>query len=355
MKLLIINPGSTSTKIAVYEDDQELYLKSTAHSAEELGALRSVKDQVLFREKLIMGELKRAGYSLKDFAAICARGGPLKPMASGTYLIDENAVKDASNPEVGGRHSACLGIGIAYELSQKYGIPAYFVDPVSTDELIEEARGTGLKGIYRRSMFHALNQKTAARAAAQKLGRAYEEVNLVGVHMGGGVSVAAHRKGQVIDNYNVVDEGCFSMERPGSIPASAIIKMCYSGMEASEVKQLLSNGSGVYSHLGTRDFREVEKMIEAGSKEADLVFRTMVYQHAKCIGSMAASLKFQVDAIFLTGGIAYSRRMCDALKDYVGKIAPVIELPGENEMKSLAEGALRVLRGEKPKAYGSAS
>lgn len=354
MKLLILNLGSTSTKIAIYDDNQELLATSISHEAGRLKQFKGLEQQLAYRKGCIDETLLLAGYPLSGFDAVCSRGGPLKPVESGTYRIDQEVLLDAKNPRVGGRHPACLGLVIANEISQKYGIPAYFADPVSTDELIDEARLTGLKGMTRTSLFHALNQKSAARRAAQLLGKDYTQVNLIGIHMGGGTSVAAHRRGRVIDNYNILDEGCFSMDRPGSLPTSDIIELCYSGVEKAQVMDLLSSRSGVYSYLGTKDFREVERRVREGDSLAVRVFEAMVYQHVKCVGSMAAALRFQVDGIFLTGGIAHSKMMCGRLKDYIERLGPVIELPGENEMQSLAECVYRVLSGEPVKIYGKA-
>ena len=351
MKLLIINLGSTSSKIAVYEDENELFVKTVDHDASSLADFKTNLDQLEFRKNIILKGVSEAGFQMAEIDAICSRGGTLKPVKSGTYKINRAAVKDASAPELGGRHASTIGVLIADSLSAQYGIPAYFVDPVSTDELIDEARYTGFKGMERISMFHALNQKSAARRAADILGRSYEELNLIGVHMGGGVSVAAHRKGQVIDTYNVRDDGCFSMDRGGNLPTTDIVNLCFTGLTKQEVKKLFGSQAGVFSYLGTRDFREVETRVKNGDEEAEKVFKAMVYQHVKCIGAMAATMKFVVDGIFLTAGIAYSRMMCDAIKEYVEHLAPVIEIPGENEMRSLAEGALRVLRGDKAKEY----
>ena len=355
MKVLVINLGATSSKIAVYEERQELFVKTVSHRTEELKE-KSTEEQLLFRQELIVRELKEAGYDLHTFAAAISRGGSLKPVESGTYLIDENVLKDAENPLVGGRHASCLGIIIAHELSEQYSFPAYIADPVSVDELRDEARLTGVKGMHRISMFHALNQKAMARKAAAMLGKSYEEVNLIGVHMGGGVSIAAHEKGRTVDNFNTADEGSFCMDRPGSLPTAQVIDLCYSGkMKKDELKLWLLKKSGVYSHLGITDFLTLEKMIDGGNQEAKAVYEAMVYQQAKCVGAMAAAMKFQVDAVFLTGGIAHSRRMCDDMKSYLGALAPVLELPGENEMESLAECVLRVLNGETAKCYGAAS
>ena len=355
MRILIINLGSTSSKIAVYEEEQELFVQSVSHDASTLASLHGPEAHRAYRAQMLAQVLAQHDMAPESLDAVCSRGGPLKPVPSGTYRIDENVVSDATDPNVGGIHPSCMGVTIAFELSRKYGIPAYFVDPVSTDEMIEEARYTGYRGMERRSLFHALNHKSMARKAAACLGKPYEQVNLIGLHMGGGLSAAAHQKGRFIDVFNVRDEGAFGMDRGGSLPVTDVVDLCYSGLSRDEVRSRLIRRSGVCSYLETKDFREVELRIEHGDREAEAVFRAMIYQYAKDIGALAAVMHFEVDGIFLTGGIAYSRRVCEAIKAYVGKLAPVIELPGENEMESLALGALRVLRGEQAeRVYGKA-
>lgn len=351
MKILVINPGSTSTKIAVFEDREELFSKNLQHDSAYLAQFKSNQDQLAFRTEVVQAEVKAAGYDLGAFSAVCSRGGPFKPVESGTYLIDEDVLKDASDPAVGGRHPSALGVQIAAAIGGKYGLPAYFSDPVSTDELIPEARFTGFAGMERESMFHALNQKSACRKAAEELGKPYEELNLIGVHMGGGVSVVAHRRGRAIDNYNVINEGSFSMDRGGSLPTFDVIDMCFSGMTKEEVSRTLKGKSGVFSYLGTKDFKSVEERAFDGDEQAKEVFDAMIYQHVKDIGAMAAVMDFDVDGVVLTGGIANSKRVCQAIESKVSRLAPVIVIPGENEMQSLADNAYRVLCGEPAKKY----
>jgi butyrate kinase len=350
MKILIINPGATSTKIAVYEDETEVFSEAIHHTQEELAGFEHVIDQLAFRRDLVMRTLREHGFSRDEFSAVCSRGGLLKHIPSGTYRISDAVVRDIYHPPYG-EHASSLGPVIAKELADLAGIPAFLVDPVSVDEMIPLARVSGLKGMERESFFHALNQKAVARKAAGQLGKAYEAVNLIVVHMGGGVSVAAHQKGRVIDVYNVKDDGSFSMDRGGALPVNALVNLCFSGKTRQEIKKLLGTEAGVFSYLGTRDFREVETRMLAGEPETKLIFEAMAYQHAKDIGALAAVLKFDVDAIVLTGGIAYSERFCAEISGYVEKIAPILRIPGEEEMRSLAEGALRVLRGEPAKEY----
>ncbi len=350
MRILLINPGATSTKIAVYEDETEVYAESISHAPEELAGLQHVVDQLPLRESLIRAALTRAGYAIGSFDAVCSRGGIIRHIPSGTYRIDDAVIRDIYDPPFG-EHASSLGPVIAKSFADEADIPAFLVDPVSVDEMQPVARVSGLKGMERESFFHALNQKAVARKAAADLGKPYESLNLIVAHMGGGVSIAAHEKGRVVDVYNVRDEGSFSLDRAGSLPVNAVVNLCYSGVSRQELKRRLSFESGVFSYLGTRDFREVERRHLAGDKEASLIFHAMAYQHAKDIGSMAAVLRFSVDAILLTGGIAYSDRFCAELTGYVEKIAPILRYPGEEEMRALALGALRILRGEEARSY----
>ncbi len=345
MKVLIVNPGATSTKIAVFDGDNEVFRRTIDHTTEELACFEHVVDQFAFRRRLIVDALREQGYALGDFAAVCGRGGLLRHIPSGTYLINDRVIEDIQNPPYG-EHASNLGALLSKSIADEAGIPAYFVDPVSVDELTDVARVSGFKGMERESFFHALNQKGMARAAAKRLGRPYEDLNLIVVHMGGGVSVAAHQKGRVVDMFNVKDEGSFAMDRGGGLPVNAVINFCFSGRTKAEVKKLLGSQAGVYSYLGTRDFREVEQRRTDGDKQAALIFDALVYQHCKDIGAMAAVLRFDIDAIVLTGGMANSSLLCSEISTYVQKLAPILILPGEEEMRSLAEGALRVLRGE---------
>lgn len=352
--LLIVNPGATSTKVAVYDDAddglKEIFSESVAHTAEELAGYERIVDQLAFREGVVLSALRRHGVDIRSLAAVCGRGGLLKHIPSGTYAINDAVVEDIYHPPYG-EHASSLGPLIAKGIADQAGIPAYFVDPVSVDEMEPIARVSGFRGMERESFFHALNHKAVARKAAEQLGKPYESLNLIVVHMGGGVSVAAHKKGRVTDLFNVKDDGSFCMDRGGALPVNAIIKLCFSGMSQKEIKKTLGAQSGVFSYLGTRDFREVEARMLAGDADAKLIFEAMAYQHAKDVGALAAALKFEVDAIVLTGGIAYSDRFCEEIFGYVRKIAPILRLPGEEEMRALAQGASRVLRGESVKEY----
>jgi butyrate kinase len=350
MKVLVINPGATSTKISVFDEQAEIFKTNIEHSSAALAPFARIIDQLGFRKAVIEAVLTENGFRAEGFSAVCGRGGLLRHIPSGTYAVNDRVLEDIKNPPYG-EHASNLGAVLAKEIADTAGIPAFFVDPVSVDELQPLARVSGFKGMERESFFHALNQKAAARKAAQQLGRPYESLNLIVVHMGGGVSVAAHAKGRVIDNYNVKDDGSFSLNRGGALPTNALINYCFSGVTKAEAKRVFGSEAGVFSYLGTMDFRAVEDRAFAGDSDAMFIFDAMAYQHAKDIGGMAAVLCFEVDALVFTGGIANSRRFCAAMERYVGKLAPVIRIPGEEEMRALAEGALRVLHGEPASIY----
>ena len=346
MLILTLNLGSTSSKVAVYKDETEQFTETVRHDAELLAKAKMPAEQFDFRKENIFSAIEKAGYKFSDFDAVCSRAGLIGPIESGTYNIDDNAIRDAQDPELGGRQPHGLGMVIAKTIREEYGIPAYFCDPVSTDEFTDVARVSGFKGMERISRFHALNQKAVARKCAAAIGKPYEELNLIGIHLGGGTSVAAHEKGRCIEIHDCSEEGAFSMDRSGHLPTNQLVDYCFSGRDKSDIKFTLKREGGVFSYLGTSDMREVEAMANDGKEEAQLIFDAFAYQHAKCVGEMAAAMCFKVDGIFITGGIAYSEAMVNKIKHYVGALAPVYVFPGEEEMKSLAEGALRVLRGE---------
>ncbi len=351
MQVFIINPGATSTKLAVFDGEREVFKQTIEHSAEDLAPFARVIDQLDYRKALILDALTQAGYTPRDFAAVCGRGGLMRHIPSGTYLVDAAVLSDLEACPFG-EHASNLGAPLAQAIAEQGGVSAYFVDPVAVDELAPIARVSGLAGVKRQSFFHALNHKSMARRAAQELGKTYEQANLIVVHMGGGVSVAAHACGKTVDVYNVKDDGSFSIDRGGALPVGAIVELCFSGKSKAEVKKILGTGAGVFSYLGTRDFREVERRaFEQNDADARLVFDALAYQLSKDVGAMAAVLNFCVDAVVLTGGMAYSARLCDAICAHVGKLAPVLRQPGEAEMLALAQGALRVLGGETPKCY----
>lgn len=352
-KMLIINLGSTSTKIAVYENLEEKFKESINHSQNELNKFQDIWEQKDFRKEKILNALKENGYSMGDFKCIACRGGNVKPIPGGTYVVNAEMIADIRSEKYG-VHPTGVGNIIAFELGQEYGIPVVTADPPVTDELCSLARYSGVKEIPRISSFHALNQKRTGRKIAAELGKQYTDVNLIVVHLGGGISVGAHEKGFVIDVNNALDgEGPFSPERAGTVPAGDLIRMCFSGKytEKDMIKKVKGNG-GLMSYLGTNSGLEVEKRIKNGDQYAKEVFEAMAYKVSKEIGAASAALKGKADAIVLTGSLAYSERLVSWIKERTGFIAPISLCPGENEMVSLAENALRYLKGgEKAKSY----
>ena len=345
-RILTINPGSTSTKIAVFDNDKMLFEETIRHSKNELSQFDSVVAQKDMRRAVIEDALKKNGVSYESINAISGRGGIVRPIDSGTYEVNELMLQDLKN-DISSVHASALGGIIAYEIGQEYGIPAYVVDPVVVDEMEPCAKLTGIPGIERKSVFHALNTKAIARKAAASLGLQYENARLVVAHMGGGITVGAHWYGRVIDvNDGISGEGPFTPERSGSIPAEKIVDMCFSGhYTKAEMRKLISGVGGMSAYLGTNNLREVEALIKSGDEFAALVVDSMSYQVAKEIGAMVAVLEGRVDAIVLTGGLAYSNRFTGNIKQRVDQIARVLVYPGEDEMLALSEGVLRVLEG----------
>ena len=347
MKILVFNFGSTSSKVAVFEDEKEVFTKTINHDQDFLAEHKIPIEQFDVRKADIFKALKENGFEISEFDAVCSRAGVIRSVASGTYIINDQCIADAKDMEYGGTQPHGLALIIADDIAKEYGIPAYFCDPVSTDELSDVARVTGYGPVKRVSRFHALNHKAVARQCAADLGKKYEEVNLVGLHLGGGTSLAAHEKGKCIDITDCSSDGPFSMDRPGCLPLGDIINLCYSGeYDKKGIKLFFKQDTGVYSLVGTKDMREVTARMQAGDKDCEMAFKAFAYNHAKYAGAMAAVLKYDVDAIYITGGIAHGELMINEIKSYIEKIAPIYVYPGENEMKSLAEGALRVLRGE---------
>lgn len=345
-KILAINPGSTSTKIAAYDGEDCLWKKGLDHPAEETQAFAQVTDQYEYRIQAILQTLEEQGSKLEEFTAIVGRGGLLSPLPGGTYQVDEDLVQVLHHAP-GGEHASNLGGILAYHLGQRINVPAFIVDPVAVDEMEPVARLSGHPELPRKSQSHALNMKAVARKVAKDLGKAYNDVNFIVAHLGGGISVAPHRKGKMIDVNNANNEGPFSVERCGTLPAYQLVKLCYSGRfsEKELLDQILKHG-GMYAYLGTKDGREAEKRMEQGDLEAKLVLEAMVYQIAKEIGAMATVLYGEIDRIILTGGLAHSKFITSEIEKRVSFLAPVVCVPGEEEMESLAFGALRVLRQE---------
>lgn len=355
-KLLIINPGSTSTKIGVFEDEKLLLEETLRHSSEEIGKYPTVYDQFHFREEVILNVLKEKGFDINTLSAVVGRGGLLKPIEGGTYAVNEAMLHDLK-ASVRGQHASNLGAILANEIAKSLNIPSFIVDPVVVDELQDVARVSGMPEIERSSIFHALNQKAVARRYAKEHGKNYEDVNLIVGHMGGGASVGAHKNGRIVDVNNALDgEGPFSPERSGGVPIGDLVRLCYSGQYTLEEMFKKINGKGgIVAHLETNDFRELEGKALAGgegSAEYKLVLDAFIYQMSKEIGKCAAVLAGKVDAIILTGGIAYSKYVVAEIKKMVEFIAPVVPYPGEDELLALAQGAIRVLSGEeKAKEY----
>lgn len=345
MKVLVINPGATSTKVAVFEEERELLKKSIVHTAQELEGFDRVIDQAEFRQRAVLEAVAEGGFRLEDFNAVCGRGGLYRPIPSGTYAVSDRVMQDVEQAPYG-EHPSNLGAYLARRIGDLVGIPAFFVDPVCVDEMTEVAHVSGFAEFRRLSQFHALNQKSVGRKAARQLGKSYEEARLIVCHLGGGVSVAAHDHGRVVDVFNVKDEGAMGMDRGGGLPVNQLIDYCYAGRSREEVKRTLGRRSGMLSYVGTTDFREICARVVSGDERFTAAYRALVYQMAKDIGAMAAVLHFEVDAIVYTGGMAYEQFFCDDITAYVGRLAPVLRFPGEEEMRALAEGALRVLHGE---------
>ena len=345
MKVLVINPGATSTKVAVFEEEQELLKKSIVHTSQELEGFDRVIDQADFRQRAVLEAVAEGGFRLEDFDAVCGRGGLYRPIPSGTYAVSDRVMQDVEQAPYG-EHPSNLGAYLARRIGDLVGIPAFFVDPVCVDEMTEVAHVSGFAEFRRLSQFHALNQKSVGRKAARRLGKSYEEARLIVCHLGGGVSVAAHDHGRVVDVFNVKDEGAMGMDRGGGLPVNQLIDYCYAGRSREEVKRTLGRRSGMLSYVGTTDFREICARVVSGDERFTAAYRALVYQLAKDIGAMAAVLHFEVDAIVYTGGMAYEQFFCDDITAYVGRLAPVLRFPGEEEMRALAEGALRVLHGE---------
>ncbi len=345
-RILVINPGSTSTKIAVFEEETPILETTIRHSAEDLEKWGGMLEQKPKRAALIEKSLLDAGIPLDSIQFVVGRCGLVRPIESGTYAINERMISDLLRPAALA-HAAALGALLAYEFARQLRIPAYVVDPVVVDEMEPVAKLSGLAGIERRSVFHALNTKSVLRKAAQKLGIAYEDGCFIAVHMGGGVTVSAHKYGRTVDvNDAMGGDGPFTPERTGGLPVVPVIEMCYSGDYTYEqMLELVQRRGGLCSYLGINDMIEAENMVKQGDEFAALVIDSMAYQICKEIGAMYAVLEGRANAIVLTGGIANSTRFTGLIKKRVDMLAPVLTYAGENEMRAMAEGVLRVLEG----------
>lgn len=346
-RILAINPGSTSTKIAIYDNEKEVFETTIRHSNEEIDQYPKIADQYDFRKDVILRVLSENEINLTKLSAVVGRGGLLKPIQGGTYEVNDKMIEDLKAAERG-EHASNLGGMIAHEIALQLNIPSFIVDPVVVDELSDVARISGMPEIERISIFHALNQRAVGRRYAVSKQMKYEDLNLIVAHLGGGISVGAHEKGRIVDVNNALDgEGPFSPERTGGLPVGDLAKMCFSGKYThDEIKKMIKGKGGLVAYLGTNDGRDVVKMIEDGDENAKLIFEAMAYQVAKEIGSCATVLKGKVDAIILTGGLAYGPMLIKWITERVKFISEVIVYPGEDEMSALALGGLRVLKNE---------
>ena len=344
--ILVINPGSTSTKIGVFRDETILFDVTLRHSADQLAPYATIADQKEFRKDLVISALQQKNYDAKNLSAVSARGGLVAPIPGGTYVVNENLLRDCT-VGVQGQHAANLGAMIAHEIGEEFGIPAFVVDPPVVDELSEVARFSGHPAIIRASKFHALNQKAVAKRYAKESGIPYNELNLIVCHMGGGVSVGAHDHGLIVDTQNALDgDGPFSPERSGSLPSGQLVELCFSGdYTKEEIKKMLAGRGGIVAYTGTTSMIDIAEKAETDEYTAR-VLGAFHYQIAKEIGAMAAVLNGKVDRIILTGGIAYNKGTVEALREKVEWIAPITVYPGEDELLALTQGALRVLTGE---------
>ncbi len=345
--ILIINPGSTSTKIGIFTAGEMKINESVKHPDEELRRFPTIWDQYDYRREAIFKVLQDNGMTMDEIDAIACRGGNVKPLPGGTYRICARMIADMKSGIYGG-HPINVGGLVAYELGDQFNIPVLTADPPMTDELCTSARYSGIPQIARQSSFHALNQKATGRKIASVLGKKYDELNLIVVHLGGGISVGAHRKGKIIDVNNALDgDGAFSPERAGSLPAGDLVKMCFSGDYTREqMLKLLTGGGGLYAYLGTTNAIEIEQRIADGDQMAAEVYEAMIYQVAKEIGACTTVLEGEIDAIALTGSLVYSKILLDSLLKKISFIAPVLLNPGENEMEALADATMRYLNNE---------
>lgn len=351
-KILSVNPGSTSTKFAVYEGERLICLHTIRHSTEELLPYKSLTEQSDFRKKVILNRLKEDGIRLSELSAVVGRGGLVKPMESGVYEVNDRLIYDLKYNTVG-EHASNLGGIIAHEIAE--GIQhcrAFIADPVVVDELQDVARISGIPQFPRRSQFHALNHKAVGRKYAKLHGTSYEKLNLIVAHLGGGISVGAHRQGKVIDvNQGLDGYGPFSPERAGTVDAGQMVKLCFSGKYTEqEIRKMIVGNGGLMAHLGTNEVQKIAVMAET-NEYARTILQAMAYQVGKEIGSMFAVMRGDVDAVILTGGIAHSQFVVDYIRRMISSFARVVIYPGEDEMEALAMSGLRVLNGETAKEY----
>ncbi len=344
--ILAINPGSTTTKVAIYNGEEKVFTKKIDHPRTELDKYHNIIDQYDYRLNLIVEWLREIGINTASLKATVGRGGMLRPIPAGTYLVTDIMIKDLKDC-VGGEHASNLGGILAKGIADKEGIKSFIVDPVAVDEMDDIARISGMPDIQRKSQLHALNIKAVSHRYAHENNKSLNDINLIVAHLGGGISVAPLEKGRMTDVNNANEMGPFSPERTGQLPVGELVKMCYSGKYTyNEIKAKIKGKGGLVAYLGTNDAKEAEERANSGDEKAKLVFMAMAYQIAKEIGAMATALCGKVDAIVLTGGLAYSKTLTDKLQNMTKFIAPVVLYPGEDELEALNEGALRVLEGE---------
>ncbi len=347
-RILVINPGSTSTKIAVFSDGEAIFSNSIKHSTDELSQFKRIIDQLNYRLQIIRKILDGNNVDLKKLDSVVGRGGLLRPIPGGTYAVNQKMLKDL-NTAKRGEHASNLGGIIAHRLGKALGIPAFIVDPVVVDEMESLARISGHPTIERRSIFHALNQKAVARQAAFDLGKPYKKINLIVVHLGGGISVGCHINGRVVDVNNALDgDGPFGPERAGGLPSGQLAELCFSEKYSyEEIKKMLVGQGGIVAYLGTNDMKKIESRMKAGDAHARLIVGAMAYQVAKTVGSMAAVLKGHVDGIVLTGGLARDKEFVRLIRERISWIGRILIYPGEDEMLALAQGAMKALKNTK--------
>jgi butyrate kinase len=351
---LVINPGAGSTRTALYEDEVSIFDENIRHTPDELLRFGTIIDQYQYRKDKVIQLLESRKVDLKSMHAVVGRGGPFKPLTSGTYIVSDRLIQDVKSGNYQSEHPSLLGVMIAKEIADALNIDAYFVDPVSVDEFWELSRFSGLKDIKRKALSHALNVRMVAKKAAKDLKKPYDECNFIIVHLGTGITVAAHLKGKQVDSSNANEDGPFSPQRTGALPTIPLAKLCFSGdFEFADLKKQLNREGGLLSYLGTDDMPEIEDRINQGDKEALLVYDSMIYQIAKEIGAYAVVLKGDIDSIVITGGVAHSENFVSRLKEWIAFLCPKFFVyPGEGEMEALAFGVLRVLRKEeKAKEY----
>lgn len=354
-RVLAINPGSTSTKISVFDDDVSVFIETLRHKDSEIAKFEGIIEQFEFRKELVIRALAEHNIKLTSLEAVVGRGGLVKSLSSGTYKINDKMKNDLSNPKLWGRiHASNLGAFIADSISKEVNIPAYIVDPVTVDEFEEIARISGCPQIERKSLLHALNLRYCGYSIAEKMGKEFIKTNQIGVHLGGGISVAAIKQGKLVDvNNAVLGMGPFSPQRAGALPIGDLLGMAFSGKYShQQMKKMFTKTGGLIAYLGTDNGGKIIKMIQAGDKKAKLVFDAMLYQISKEVGACATVLKGKVDAIFLTGGLVYNDYVIEHLKRRISFIADVHAIPGEKEMEALTQGVVRVLKGlERSKKY----